>query len=166
MTVVKRRIDLLAIIISAISLVGIYGCSTQKRASDFLIKAKIDSLIAIPKIEFKPTQATPISYRSVNLSYGYYLRISKDSVSCYLPYYGRAYTANLNSSEAGINFTSTNFGYQKDAAPKGSYTIRIEPKDTRQKFKLYLSIQESGYASLQVTDPERQSISFYGAIDY
>ncbi|MBP1618447.1 MAG: hypothetical protein H6Q14_2274 [Bacteroidetes bacterium] len=163
----KKGIDLLAIIItSMIFLVCINGCSTYKKLSDSQIKARIDSLVAIPKIEFRPTQATPTSYKAVSLSYGYYLRITKDTVQCSLPYFGRAYTANLNTDEIGVNFTSKNFEYQKEVARKGSYTIRIEPRDTRQKFKLYLTVQPSGYSSLQVTDPDRQAISFYGAVDY
>jgi Domain of unknown function (DUF4251) len=163
----KKGIDLLAIIIiSVILLVCINGCSTYKKLSDFQIKTRVDSLVAIPKIEFKPTQATPTSYQAVNLSYGYYLRITKDTIQCHLPYFGRAYTANLNADEAGVNFTSMNFEYQKEVAQKGSHTIRIEPRDTRQRFKLYLTIDRSGYASLQITDPDRQGISFYGSIDY
>lgn len=162
----KKGIDLLAIIISIILLIFTNGCGTYQKLSDSQIKARIDSLVAIPKIEFKPNQASPTSYKAINLSFGYYLRITKDTVQCYLPYFGRAYTANLNSNEAGINFTSTKFEYQKEANPKGVYAIRIQPTDTSQKFKLYLNVQESGYASLQVTDPDRQSISFYGAIDY
>ncbi|OJU35099.1 MAG: hypothetical protein BGN96_05155 [Bacteroidales bacterium 45-6] len=163
----KKRIDLFAIIvISTVSLAFISGCGTYRKLSGPQIKARIDSLVAIPKIEFKPTQAIPTSYKTVNLSYGYFLHIAKDTVRCYLPYFGRAYTANLNPDEAGINFTSTHFEFQKEAVQKGSYAIEILPKDTRQKFKLYLTIQESGYASLRVTDPDRQDILFYGSMDY
>ncbi len=155
-------------ILSIVMFLGlITSCGTSKGLTNNQVKARVDSLVALPKINFKVTQAIPTAYKSVMLSYGYNLKVNKDTVSCYLPYFGRAYVANYgNTEDSGIKFTSTNFEYSKELTKKGGYNITIKPKDTNKRYVLYLTVQSSGYATLQVTDPDRQPISFYGEIDY
>lgn len=143
------------------------NCGTSKNLNDSQIKTRIDSLARIPKINFKANQAIPTSFKPVTLTYGYNVRITKDTVECYLPYYGRAYTSSYeNMDDTGIKFVSTNFDYKMELQKKGAYNITIKPRDSRKKYILYLTVESSGYGSLQVTDPDRQPISFYGTIDY
>jgi len=59
---------------------------------------------------FNAETAYPQHGDSNSLSVGYDMRVSKDSVVVFLPYYGRAYVA-PNSSEGGIAFTSPQFEY-------------------------------------------------------
>lgn len=94
----------------------------------------------------------------------YQLKINKDSIEAYLPYYGRAYTASMNPDDSGIKFKSKNFGYKLDKKKKGGWVINIRPKDTKDISSLTLNVSESGYASLNVNSNNRQSISFNGVI--
>jgi hypothetical protein len=100
----------------------------------------------------------------------YDLRISKDSVIAYLPYFGRAFIAPApGTDEGGIKFTSTDFTYQQKAGKKGSWQVFIKPKDGngtnwRDVQQMTLNISADGYASLVVISTNRDPISFEGDI--
>ena len=69
---------------------------------------------------FVPRTVSPLRGGIRELTSYYDLEVSKDSIISYLPYFGRAYTAPLNPSEVGVNFTSTNFEYKVAPGKKGS----------------------------------------------
>jgi hypothetical protein len=94
----------------------------------------------------------------------YDLRISPDSIIAWLPYFGRAYSAPLNSSEGGIKFTSTNFNYTVVNRNKGGWDIKIKTKDVTDINQLFLTVFANGSASLQVISNNRDPISFSGYI--
>lgn len=97
----------------------------------------------------------------IQLTSDYDIRISGDSITAYLPYFGRAHTARMNA-EGGIRFTSTNFQYQVTKRRKGSWLVLIEPNDTRDVRQMSLSVSSSGYGILQVNSNNRDPISFNG----
>lgn len=106
-----------------------------------------------------------MSGRTVQLSAGYYsLKISKDTIESFLPYFGRAYTAPMSTDESGIKFKSTDFSYQVKEG-KNNWEVTIIPNDTPSKVKMFLDISKSGYGTLSVQDNNRQAISFYGIIE-
>jgi len=94
----------------------------------------------------------------------YQLTIAKDSVEAYLPYYGRAYSANIGSTDSGIKFKSKDFTYKTDKKKKGGWIITIKPNDVKDVQSLTLSVGEKGYAVLNVTSTYRQPIAFNGYI--
>src|SRR5689334_12028310 len=57
---------------------------------------------------FKAQSVFPSSGGIINLTSEYDLKLSRDSIIAYLPYYGRAYTA-TPGEDGGIHFTSTKF---------------------------------------------------------
>lgn len=103
----------------------------------------------------------------INLSGSQYdLTVTKDSVVAYLPYYGRSYVANPNTSEGGIKFKSKKFNYTSSKNKKGSYTIRIRTNDlTTENYDLTLSVSQNGYASLSVSSNNKQPITFDGYLE-
>jgi len=106
----------------------------------------------------------PMRGRNIQLSPGYALTVSPDTVMCDLPYYGRAYQAPMNPSDGGIKFTSTDFEYTVKNQKKGGWDIQIKPKDVRNSPQVSLSISAKGYASMRVISTDRESISFNGVI--
>lgn len=94
---------------------------------------------------------------------GYRVRLSGDSLFSALPYFGRAYSAPLNS-DGGINFTSTKFDYTVKATKKGSWDIVIHPKGVNNLREFLLTVNESGNASLEALSNNRQPISFNGMV--
>lgn len=141
-----------------------WGCKTTGSQA-FFTEKQLDSLIVNKTFEFAPNTALPTGYRGVNLSYGYFLRISNDSIEAYLPYFGRSHTATMATSDAGIKFISTNFDYTVEEKKVGLYEIVIKTKDTPRNSIFYLSAGSNGYGSLRVQENDRQSISFNGNID-
>lgn len=100
----------------------------------------------------------------INLSGSRYdVRITKDSVVAYLPYFGRSYSPSMDPNEAGTRFKSKDFKYSSEKK-KSNWTIIIDPKDIKDKQQLILYVSESGYATLSVNNPNRQPISFNGYI--
>jgi hypothetical protein len=88
-----------------------------------------------------------------------------DSIVSFLPYFGRAYSAPLDPTKGGIQFTSTDFEYDQTARNKGGWIINIKPRDVQDVRQLTLTVTQSGSASLQVISTNRQGISFNGRIE-
>jgi len=126
--------------------------------------AAVKSLIESKNYVFVPTSVSPQSGRTRQLTSSYFLKISKDTVVSDLPYFGRAYVAPINSSDAGINFTSTEFDYTETLGKKGAWNITIKLKDQTQAREMNLTIFSNGRTDLIVSSNNRQSISFSGDI--
>ena len=113
---------------------------------------------------FRPQTALPTRGRAIQLTSYFDLKVSKDTMISNLPYYGRAYSASINPSENGLNFTSTNFDYTVTPRKKGGWEVLIKPKDANNVREMTFTIFENGTASLYVTSNNRESISFNGYI--
>jgi hypothetical protein len=113
---------------------------------------------------FRPQTALPTRGRAIQLTSYFDLKVSKDTMISNLPYYGRAYSASINPSENGLNFTSTNFDYTVTPGKKGGWEVLIKPKDANDVREMTFTIFENGTASLYVTSNNRESISFNGYI--
>lgn len=132
----------------------------KKAQQQALIKNMVDSQHYV----FVAQSAMPMSGRTRQLTSEYDLNVSPTEVVSYLPYYGRAYTAPIDPSQGGIQFTSKSFDYTATPKKKGGWDVVIKPKDYRDVTSMSLSISVDGYASLQVTSSSRQGISFNGYI--
>lgn len=150
----------------ALIIFAIVACKSTEGLSKTEEKALVEEKINSKNYTFSARTALPLGGPSIPLSSGYYtLKITGDSVIAYLPYYGRSYTAPINPNEGGIKFVSTRFDYAASPKEKGMWNIKIDTQDTPQNSVLTLSVGESGYTTLIVTDNNRQSISFYGEIE-
>lgn len=97
------------------------------------------------------------------LTSSYDVRVTKDSVITYLPYFGRAYfDVGYSPNDAGINFTSTKFDYKVTEKKKGGWEISIKPSDVRNIAQLQLYISPDGYTTLSVNSINRDFITFDG----
>lgn len=137
-----------------------YVASAQAKEKEKSVK----TLVLTGNYVFEAQSALPLRGQVRQLTYGYDLKVSKDTLISYLPYFGRAYVASMNPSEGGISFTSTQFDYSVKERKKGGWDILIQTKDQRDNKRLMLRIQESGYGSLQVTSNDRQPITFNGIV--
>jgi hypothetical protein len=133
--------------------------------------AKVKKMVDDVNFVFKANYANPQGGGNRALTSDYDLKVVKDSVIAYLPYFGRAYVApEPGTTEGGIKFTSTNFKYDAKQGKKGGWQIVIKPKDHditnwRDVQQLILNISNNGYASLQVLSTNRSPISFDGEIE-
>jgi len=126
--------------------------------------ALITKIISEQNFMFTAQSVTPMGGRFRQLTTDYNVKVSKDTVSSDLPYFGRSYSADIGSSEGGINFTSTDFEYQVSDRKKGGWDITIKPRDVKDVQQFNLAVFESGSASLQVNSTNRQPISFNGYV--
>jgi hypothetical protein len=134
-------------------------------ASQAQVSGSIADLIKDTNFIFAAQTAHPQRGSMRQLDQGYEVVISRDTAQVYLPYFGRTYTAPIDPSQGGIQFTSTEFDYVVKTRRKGGWDIQIKPKDARDVRILQLSVFENGSASLTVTSNSRQSISFNGRIE-
>jgi hypothetical protein len=162
----KHQKKLQVLIAFAIS-IFLLSCGTAQTASEKADKAQeINNIISNLDFKFSATYAYPQSYGSIYLSPYYDVRVSPDTINAYLPYYGRAYRAPMDSNEGGIKFESTKFEYDVEKGKKqGNWLITIHTKDTSRPFTLHFDLWDNGTGRLDVQDPDRQSISFQGIVE-
>lgn len=155
------------LIITTTTLITIllFGCKSGESLSKQETIAQITQKIESGNYTFIPRRAMPMEGNTINLDYSFALKVSQDSIDSYLPYYGRAFTAPLSTTEGGIKFISTDFQYTISEKKKGIWDISIIPNDNQKRYKLLLNVGNTGYGTLTVMDINRQSISFYGVIE-
>lgn len=156
-----RNIFILALIVSA-GLSNAYGQTTKKEkqaAKEAAIKSSVEATSYI----FEANSALPQRGGFRQLTSEYDLRVTKDSVISFLPYFGRAYfDVPYGGADGGIKFTSTKFDYKVTAKKKGGWEVVIKPTDAKNINSLTLSISSDGYASLAVSSFNRDFITFDG----
>lgn len=127
-------------------------------------KTEIKNLIESKHYSFMAQSALPMAGRAINLTTPYSLKVAGDTVVSDLPYFGRSYVAPINPAEGGIRFTSANVSYSMKDRKKGGWEITLLPKDAKDVRQMFLTVSDNGYASLQITSTNRQSIGFNGYI--
>lgn len=141
------------------------SCKTTEKLSKEEVIARTTEKVENRNYTFMAERALPMGGKSININYNYSLKVSNDTITAYLPYFGRAYTAPLSSEDNGIKFTSTDFEYSTSDKKKGMWNVQIKTNDNQKRFQLSLSISENGDATLNVQDTHKQSITFYGQIE-
>jgi uncharacterized protein DUF4251 len=127
-------------------------------------QATIKNMMEAQNYIFKAQTALPMGARTRQLTTDYDLRVTKEKIVSYLPYFGRAYSAPIDPTKGGIQFTSKNFDYTLTPGKKDGWTVVIKPKDYGDIQQMTLFVSSDGYASLQVTSINRQPISFNGTV--
>jgi hypothetical protein len=106
----------------------------------------------------------PSSGRQRILTSEYTVTVRKDSIISDLPYFGRAYTAPIGTTDGGIKFTSVDFGYAINPRKKGGWEVNIKPRDGQDVQNMAFTIYGNGKAYLSINSNNRQAISFNGHI--
>jgi len=145
--------------------ISFLGCKAGGSLSKQETIDQITEKVETANYTFVPQRAIPMGGNSINLNYSFALKVSKDTIDSYLPYYGRAYTALLGTNDGGIKFTSTDFNYTTSEKKNGMWDVSIIPNDNQKRYTLSLNIGDNGSATLTVQDINRQSITFYGKIE-
>lgn len=150
----------IVLVVTGLAFATVAPAQKNKEQRIQAIKNAVDS----QHYTFYAEYANPMRGTQRYLTPYYTLSIAKDSIICFLPYFGRAYQAPVNPAEGGIKFTSTNFEYSNSAGKKGSWYIKIKPKDAQEVQQLTLQIFTDGTTILQVISTNKDAISFNGYI--
>src|ERR1700755_1325864 len=125
-----RNIFILLLIVSA----GYSAACAQttrkekKAAKEAAIKCNVES----KEYAFLANYVLPQRGGGRALTSEYTLRVTKDSVISFLPYFGQAYfDVGYNNSDGGVKFTSTKFEYKVTEKKKGGWEITIKPTDVK-----------------------------------
>ena len=149
-----------ALLILTILAAGFAGYSQNSDPDNEKIKSMIESR----NYTFRAQAAIPQRGGTRYLSSEYDLNVSKDTITSFLPFFGRAYSAPIDPTKGGIKFTSTDFTYEVEKKKQG-WDITITPKDARADVRyLVLSLSDDGYGTLRVISTNRDGISFSGYI--
>jgi len=151
-------------IISALLLALLLPAGMMAQKKDSIKAAAIREMVTNQQYTFKAQTASPLAGRLRQLTTEYDLKVSKEQIVAYLPYFGRAYSAPLDPSKGGIQFTSKDFDYKLTERKKGGWNVSIKTKDIAEAQQMDLTIFSDGTASLQANSTNRQSISFSGYI--
>ena len=162
-------------LIILVATVAMMGCNSQQKTGS-KTNINYESIIEQQRFTFIAQSVNPTEDSRYNprlmfpngsnlyqLSSGYDIKITPDSVIAYLPFYGRAYSAPIDPSKGGIQFTSTKFDYKK-VIRKQNYEITITPKDAQDVNIVTMTISPAGYAYVSVLSQNRTPISFNGYI--
>lgn len=131
----------------------LYSCSTAHQATG----VRPDSFT------FEVQTVNPMGGNARQITGDYTLKFSKARVQADLPYFGRAYSAPINTTDGGIRLNTTEFEYDLREKRKG-WEIVIRPANQRDVQMMVLLVSENGYGTLQVTSTNRQAISYYGRV--
>lgn len=167
--------NLFKIFIAAISLSITFACSTQNN----IAPANIAPLLAGNEFTFVANHANPSnldvvnvinslpngsSSRILDLDSGYTIEIRKDKLEVTLPYFGRMYSPNMDSSKNSYRFTSKNFTIDKKEGKKGSSIFTIVINDQQNTPTINMEVFKNGKAYVSVDSNDRQPISYDGYI--
>jgi len=146
----------------------------------YLDPITLNSAIENKEFDFNATKAFPTNYdvinvlnsmpgstgtRILNLDPGYGFNLKKDLFSVYLPYFGRAFTANPgDANNGGLRFESKEFTVKQSATKKGNTLLVITPRDAKENYVFNLEIFKNGSGLLSIRSNNRQPISFDGNI--
>jgi hypothetical protein len=168
----KTLVKLCIIFIAVVCSVNLTQAQNSKNQKQAVKAAEVKNMIDNTNYVFKANYALPQRGGQKVLTSDYDLRVVKDTITAFLPYYGRAYVApnDLYPTDGGIKFKTTNFAYSSKQKKNGSWEINIRPKDKnvtdwRDVQQLILDISVNGYASLQIVSTNRDPISFDGYIE-
>lgn len=167
--------NLSKIFISVLTMTLVFSCSTQNK----IAPANITTLLETNQFTFVAEHANPSnldvvnvmnsipgssSSRLLNLDSGYTVEIRADELEVTLPYFGRMYTANMDSSKNSYRFTTKDFTVDKKEGKKGSSIFTIIANDQQNIRTINMEVFKNGKTYVWIDSNDRQSISYDGYI--
>ncbi|MBS1757549.1 MAG: DUF4251 domain-containing protein [Bacteroidetes bacterium] len=128
--------------------------------------SSINSMVDNKSFLFVATDVTPMSGKIRYLTSEYDLKVLPDTISTYLPYFGRVTNPGLAivNGDGGIKFEATDFTYAVTNGKKGRKNIEINIKGNIDAYKLSLIVFPNKKANLFIVSNGRQPISYGGYI--
>lgn len=157
----KNNHSLFYLMLIFISLL-LFKCSSTKNTTNNVERAAVAKMVNDHSFIFVAERMDPLRGRSRILTSSYDVRVNNDSLVSYLPYFGRAYSAPIDPSNVGTQFTSTNFTYQGNEVKNNQWRISIVPKDVQSIQELVFTIFDNGNTTLNITSTSRDQISYSG----
>ncbi len=114
-------------------------------------------------LKFEARNAYPFAGGIINLSSGYYsLEISGDTVNFHLPFYGRAYMADMNDQRYNVEAGLLKDLKVKQNVSKKSTLLSFDVKKENETFSFELEFWEDGSAYLNLNFMHRSNMAYDG----
>ena len=113
---------------------------------------------------FVAQTVTPLRGGLRQLTSYYDLKVAKDTLTSNLPYFGRAFVAPYNPTDAGLSFTSTQFEYKVKNGKKEKREVNINVRAAGDLQRMFLTVFDGGSASLRVNSNNRDPVTFNGYV--
>lgn len=159
MKVTKKNIFILILSLS------FAACSTLTSAERAEREAKIaqavEKALAERHYMVEIDMMYPRNGRAMNVSPDYSLEVKGDTLTSYLPYFGRAYGVPYGGGK-GLNFTAPIKDYQVAKERNGATAITIKVYNEEDDYLFRLVIFNNGSTSVDVISREREPISYSG----
>lgn len=137
---------------------------TTRKEKKELREARVKQIVEEQNYEFGARVAMPLNETAQNLTPGFFLKVTKDEITSYLPYFGTSHTPMIGNQDIGIKFSAKNFEYRLEEVKKG-WNIIIRVKTDTETYSMILLVSKSGSSSLKVNSTKSQPISFNGYIE-
>lgn len=139
------------------------GCSSSKVLTKPSLE-EMSNMIRSQNFTFIAERVNPLRGSSRILTSYYDVLVKKDTLICYLPYFGRAYQAPVDPSKDALDFKSYKFTYNVTLNNNDEWQVYIHPNDYSDVQQMYFQIFGNGTATLNVVSTNRDAISFYGHV--
>ena len=167
--------NLFKIVTAVFTMTLAFSCSTQNN----IASPNIPPLLESSEFTFVAEHANPnnidvinvlnslpggSSARILNLDSGYTIEIRKEELEVTLPYFGRMYSPNRDSSKNSYRFTSKDFTLNKKEGKKGSSLLTLITNDQNNNVTINMEVFKNGKTYVTVNSNDRQPISYDGYI--
>jgi hypothetical protein len=160
-----KEMKRLALYISILFTCIISGSLLYAQKSNTNKDSIVENKISNKDFVFVATWVKPMSGEMRQLTDYYDFRIHNDSITAYLPFFGRSYIAPKDPSNVSINFSSAKFAYTITRQKKGGWQINIVPDEQDDIQSFSITAFNNGVAYLSITSTNRDPISYNGYIE-
>jgi hypothetical protein len=160
------------LLIISILIFSVFTINAQEKKSKKELKAEkkaqqreeIKIIVESKTFVFKANTANPMRGRTVNLTSDYDVKITRDSIFSYLPFFGVAYSASYGGTDSPMIFNHP-FETIDFETTKNGYLAKVSVKNGNDRLEYSFHISVTGSTSLNVSSLNRQSISYNGNIE-
>lgn len=153
-----------------LALVLLVGCATNKNLSPEKAKRmtettqKVNEALNKQLFTIEVNHVYPQRLPAKALSYGYYVRVTADSVYSCLPYFGHAYRVPYGGGK-GLNFAEKITDYVMQRGKDGKINIYFKVNNKEDRYDYRLEVFDNGRAFVDISSDERDRIGFAGMMD-
>lgn len=157
--------NVIIVIIAAITLAS---CSTaDKVARDERRREKagmVAESIESGRYRVGVRTAYPARGGAVQVTGDYGLEVSGDSVTVYLPYFGRGYTLPYGGGK-GLNFKALTTEYDVRKMKRGRTRVEFSTRNDEDTYRFTVDVFDNGQVSIDVQPQQRSRISYGGELE-
>ena len=142
------------------------GCSSSKNVAVPTADETREAILSDQWV-FVAQTALPQGGRSRILDSRYDVGVGRDTLNCFLPYFGRSFSGAgvMGGNSNPLDFKSTKFTVDRQELKKGGWRVVLRPADNQAVQTLTADLFDNGSASLNVTLTDRTPISFQGRVE-